>query len=60
MFGVSATALAQQEAAFLWPRLALSLLPFLLPPRLCVYFHQLGVWVGQGVGVGAWFSEREA
>lgn len=36
MYGVSAASLARQESAFLWPGPALSALPPLFPPRLCV------------------------
>lgn len=36
MYGLSAASLARQESAFLWPGPALSALPPLFPPRLCV------------------------
>lgn len=37
MYSVSAASLARQESAFLRPWPALSLLPPLFPPPLCVY-----------------------
>lgn len=49
MYSTTATSLAQQESAFLWPQLALSQLPFLFPPRLCVSAGVSGDY-GRGKG----------
>lgn len=58
MYGVSAASLARRESVFLWPGSALSTLPPLFPPRLCVSVREGGQG-GAGCGGGMKGNRRE-